>query len=149
MPSPAGDTGERPILRRRRFVWWDWDDLAPMIARLATLMLVAYFAGNTQSGEVADALLEAQENAASTQEVRAVKHAERADNAARLDVEYESFEELARFHTIRGAECDAALEVFERHFEDRHEWAHVLEACHSETPLHAHPTDEPTAEEHQ
>lgn len=136
MPSPAGDTGERPIPRRRRFVVWDWDELLPVLARMVVLVAVAYFAGNTQTGEVADALLRAEENAATTQEVRAV-------GATRLEEEYGTIHEMIRYHAVRDAECDSALEVYERHLGDPHEWAHVLEECHSETPVHPHPEEDP------
>lgn len=101
------------------------EEWVPLIARVVVLVVVALLGVNSQTDKVEGAKLEAEENAASTTEIRAA-------GDARESVAYEDYYELLRFHDARDAECDSALASFARHRDDDRDWEHVVRMCHSE-----------------
>lgn len=114
------------------------DDLIPIVVRSVVLALVAYFATGRAEDTmvVANTELHAQEAKAGLEPAK-----------AETNVAYEEYYELIRYHAAWDASCDQALEMFARHRDDDHDWEHVLEACHSETPVHVHdppPVEDPS-----
>jgi len=111
------------------------DEIVPLLVRVGVGVLFAWLAaGKATEHEIAvESGLKVQETAAAVEPVR------QETNQA-----YEEYHELVRYHIAQDAACDQALEMFSRHRDDDHDWEHVLEACHSETPAHSHATDDPS-----
>lgn len=108
-----------------------WIVIAKLAGRLAVVAVIAL--GGSGAVEDFNAVdLQRQEAKAATVDNRVV------EAGRQTDVAYDEYHELVRYHAVRDAECDQALEFFERHMDDHHEWQHVMAACHSETPVHEH-----------
>ena len=109
--------------RPEKFDFEFWKDIAKLLSRLAVVaMVILGGTGGTEQYLAKDL---------SAEEAKAGQTSLKADA-------YPDYYELVRYHDSADARCDQALEMFARHRDDDHDWEHVLEACHSETPVHDH-----------
>jgi hypothetical protein len=98
---------------------FDWEEWMPVIRKLAVLLIsvaAAFGAGSVEQSANAE-LQTTEVTATETIRLKSI-----------LSEEYETINEMIKWHDRQAASCDTALEMY--HGPD--DWAKVVECCHSE-----------------